>query len=375
MKQILVVLYWKRKYNLVAHTNTKGKMKSDYSEIEDLLPGYLSGELLEKDQDRIDQWRKESPDNEEYIQRSIRAWEALPLLHEMEQFNSIQALKKINTRISDHPMTFWRTFMQRAAAILVIPLLIYSGYVTIQNSSLEKQRAEHVVMQTISARQGMVTEFELADGTKVWLNSGSELQFPTHFNEACREVKLSGEAFFQVTKNEHLPFRVKAKDLSIEVLGTSFNVVSYTDEKQVEIVLVEGKVKLSAQTGNVKKAFGTLKPGQRAIYGETTQKVDAEMVSVDKYIAWREGILIFRDDKMEDVVKRLSRWFNVEIVINDPEIKDYAYKATFKNENLTQVLSLLKLSAPIDYGINRNQLLPNGEYTKQKVYLMKKKKK
>jgi transmembrane sensor len=255
----------------------------------------------------------------------------------------------------------------------LLPLLIYSGYINLRNFSLKKLQEEHVVMQTISSRQGMVSQFALADGTKVWLNSGSELQFPTSFTGALREVKLKGEAFFEVTKNEKQPFRVNANELKVDVLGTSFNVVSYDDEAQAEVILVEGKVKLSSEKGQFRKEYGTMHPGQRAVYNETTQKVEAEEVNVDKYIAWRDGNLIFREDKMEDVAKRLSRWFNVEIVINDPEIKSYAYKANFRNENLTQVLNLLKISAPIDYKIIGNKLLPNGEYTKQKIYLMKKK--
>ena len=349
-------------------------MKNGYRELEELLPGYLSGELPDKDRAMIDEWRMESRENEILYQESMKAWEAFPLLHEMEQFNSFEALKKINTRISNQDTTNWWISIQRIAAILILPLLVYSGYISIRNASLKKQQKEHMVMQTISSRQGMVTQFDLADGTKVWLNSGSALQFPNSFTGDLREVKLTGEAFFKVTKNEKQPFRVHAKNLNIEVLGTSFNVVSYNDEQQAEVVLVEGKVNLSTETNQVKKEFGTMHPGQRAVYREENQKVEAQDVAVDKYIAWRDGNLLFRDDPMEDVAKRLSRWFNVEIVINDPEIKNYAYKATFRNENLTQVLNLLKLSAPIDYQIIGNKLLPNGEYTKQKVYLMKKKK-
>jgi ferric-dicitrate binding protein FerR (iron transport regulator) len=348
-------------------------MEYGYFDLEKLLPGYLSGELPDKDRAMIDKWRVESNENETLFQESIKAWEALPLLHEMEQFNSFEALKKINTRISDHATTKWWIPIQRIAAILVLPLLIYSGYISIRNASLKKQQEVHVVMQTISSRQGMVTQFDLADGTKVWLNSGSSIQFPTSFAGALREVKVSGEAFFKVTKNAKQPFRVHAKNLNIEVIGTSFNVVSYNDEQQAEVVLVEGKVKLSAEKDQIKTEFGTMHPGQRAVYGEENQKVEAQEVAVEKYIAWRDGNLVFRDDPMEDVAKRLSRWFNVEFVINDSEIKSYAYKATFRNENLTQVLNLLKLSAPIDYKITGNKLLPNGEYSKQKVYLMKKK--
>jgi len=349
-------------------------MKNGYRELEELLPGYLSGELPDKDRAMIDEWRVESTENEIIFQESLKAWEAIPLLHEMEQFNSFEALKKINTRISNQATTKWWIPIQRIAAILVLPLLLYSGYISVRNASLKKQQEEHVVMQTISSRQGMVTQFDLADGTKVWLNSGSSLQFPVSFNGVLREVKVTGEAFFQVARNEKQPFRVHAKDLNIEVLGTSFNVVSYVDEKLSEVVLVEGKVNLSTEVDQLKIDFGAMHPGQRAVYKEEFQKVCTEEVNPEKYIAWLDGNLIFRNDPMEDVARRLSRWFNVEIVINDPEIKSYAYKATFRNENLSQVLSLLKISAPIDYKITGNKLLPNGEYSKQKVYLMKKKK-
>lgn len=348
-------------------------MKLSFGNLDELLPGYLSGELSDEDRASMDQWRAASPENEVHFQNSLKAWESISLLNEMEQFNSFEALKKINTRILNQETTRWWIYIQRAAAILLLPLLIYSGYVSVRNTLLKKQQIEHVVMQTISSRQGMVTQFELADGTKVWLNSGSKLQFPTLFTEDLREVKLSGEAFFEVTKNEKQPFQVKAKDLYIEVLGTSFNVVSYDDEQLSEVVLVEGKVKLSAEKDQVKKVLGTINPGQRVVYKEENQKVEAEEVTVDKYIAWRDGNLIFRDDKMEEVVKRLSRWFNVEIFINDPEIKSYIYKATFRNENLLQVLNLLKISAPIDFRITERKALKNGEFTKQKVYLMKKK--
>jgi ferric-dicitrate binding protein FerR (iron transport regulator) len=359
---------------LTAFINLAIKMNYGYRELEELLPGYLSGELSDKDRAMIDEWRMESSENESLFQDSLKAWEAMPLLHEMEQFNSFEALKRINTRISNQDTTKWWIHVQKIAAILLVPLLIYSGYISLRNSSLRKQQEANVVMQTISSRQGMVTQFDLADGTKVWLNSGSAITFPTTFVGDLREVKLMGEAFFKVTKNEKQPFLVHTKNLNIEVLGTSFNVVKYDDELQAEVVLVEGKVKLSTETDQINKESNTMHPGQRAVFMETTREVELQEVAVDKYIAWRDGNLIFRDDKMEDVVRRLSRWFNVEIVINDPEIKSYTYKATFRNENLTQVLNLLKISAPIEYQIVGNKLLPSGEYTKQKVYLMKKNK-
>jgi ferric-dicitrate binding protein FerR (iron transport regulator) len=237
---------------------------------------------------------------------------------------------------------------------------------------MKKLPQEYVMMQTVTSRQGMVTKFSLADGTKVWLNSGSELQFPVRFTGYMREVKLRGEAFFEVAKNEKQPFRVNAKVLDIDVTGTSFNVVSYDDDTQTEVTLIEGKVSLSAEKDQVKKQLGAMHRGQRAVFKDKSLEVYTEEVEVDKYISWRDGNLIFRDDPMEDVIRRLSRWFNVEIIVNDSEIKSYMYTATFRNENLDQVLKLLKMSAPIDYRIMESKALPDNEFTKQKIYLMKK---
>ena len=347
-------------------------MKISFSKIESLLPGYLSGDLSDADRAMIDDWKNDSTENETLYHESLKAWEAVSLMNEMEQFNSFEALRKVNTKMSHHGSAKWWVTIQRVAAILLLPLLIYSGYLTIQNQ-IKVNGQEKVMMQTISSRQGMITQFELSDGTKVWLNSGSELQFPGRFVGSMREVILKGEAFFEVTKNEKHPFRVNASELKVEVVGTSFDVVSFDDDTYSEVVLVTGKVALSSENGQIIKEYGTMHSGQRAIYEKEKQTVITGEVDVDKYISWRDGNLIFRDDSMGNVVKRLSRWFNVEITINDPEIKDYIYKATFRNENLIQVLNLLKLSAPIDYRITYRKTLPNGDFTKQKVFLMKKK--
>jgi ferric-dicitrate binding protein FerR (iron transport regulator) len=338
--------------------------------IEFLFPAYFASELTESDQLLVDAWRKENPENETLFRTSKKAWESISILHEMEQFNSFEALKKINTKISLSDYLTWWNLTQKVAAILLLPILFYASYITVLQF---KKPNEFVTQQTVTSRQGMVTDFLLADGTHVWLNAGSELQFPTRFTGGSRTVKLKGEAFFEVTKNPELPFSVNVKSLNVEVLGTSFNVIGYCDETKVEVVLVEGKVSLSTQKNQIKKIYGEIQPGQRAIYSEELGKVFVEEVNVDKYVAWRDGYLMFRDDKMEDVISRLSRWYNVEIVIKDPEIKNYIYTATFRNETIDQVMKLLKLSAPIDYRKIENKPMPGNEFKKQKIVLMKNK--
>lgn len=349
-------------------------MNTNFSDIEALLTSYLSGDLSDENRIIVDRWRQESTENEKLFNEMQYGWNALPILQEMEQFNSFEALKKISPRLEKEDSdNRWINILQRIAAILIIPLVAYASFMTISNISLKRFSEKESIIQTISARQGMVSQLSLSDGTKVWLNSGSTLQFPLKFTGKKRQVRLTGEAYFEVAKNKNQPFLINAHELNVEVLGTSFNIVSYDDESVSEVVLVNGEVKLYAYADNKVKQFGLMHPGQRAIYAKKTQEASFEEVNVDKYVAWRKGMLILRDDSMNEVVKRLSRWFNIEISVKDPEINDYIYKATFSNETLVQVLSMLKISAPIDYRIIESKLLPNGKSTKQKVILMKKK--
>lgn len=345
-------------------------MKLSDDELQLLLARYLSGELSDSEKEVLNLWIKDSPENEAAFSEYLSSWESVSLLQEMEQFNSFDALKKIDAQlVRNQPLSWW-TIMQRVAAILLIPLLVYSGYVTFGKRSI-KMIDSPVVMQKITSKPGMVTQFTIADGTKIWLNSGSELIFPMNFTGKEREVQLKGEAFFEVAENENQPFIVKANNLNIEVLGTSFNVLSYDTDSHAEVVLVKGKVALTSEQHGRVNDHGFLHPNQKAEFDRETLHLVKESVNVEKYIAWREGYLVFRDDNMEEVVKKLSRWFNVEISLNNSELKSYTFQATFKNENLVQVLNLLKLSSPIDYKISQRKLLPEGEFTKQKIIIMK----
>ncbi|MDF1546615.1 MAG: DUF4974 domain-containing protein [Bacteroidales bacterium] len=348
-------------------------MKESNIEIETKVISYLSVELTESECIEIDDWRRESSENEKLFQEIRLGWEAIPLLHEMENFNSFEALKTVNNRLESHDKIHWIRSLQKIAAILIIPLILYSAYITVQNFSLIDLAEIEPVFETVTSKEGAVSHLTLSDGTKVWLNSGSTIQFPNRFTGNNREVKLTGEAFFEVVKNTKQPFLVNANELNVEVLGTSFNVACYDNDTTSEVVLVTGKVKFFTQCNNKIKQYGYIEPGQRAVYSLKTHKIYSERVEVDKYVAWRNGNLVFRDDSMNEVVKRLSRWFNVEISIVDPEIKNYIYTATFSNETLAEVLYLLKISAPIDYTILERKSLTNGEFSKQKVLLMKKK--
>jgi ferric-dicitrate binding protein FerR (iron transport regulator) len=186
-------------------------------------------------------------------------------------------------------------------------------------------------------------------------------------------VKLTGEAFFDVEKDPSHPFIVNAGKLNIEVKGTRFNVCNYIDEPNSEITLESGSVRLFSGNYKDTKTMAFIKPGERAILDNSQNKLSVSVVDVEKHTAWKEGLLIFRDDKMDEVVKKLNRKFNVDIILLDPELKEYIYTATFEDESLAQILGLLKISAPVNYVAYKPHQLADNSFSKQKIVITKRK--
>lgn len=202
---------------------------------------------------------------------------------------------------------------------------------------------------TLKVPYGTTFGLTLSDGSKVTLNAGSELKYPVQFiaNEKNRTVYLNGEAFFDVAKNEKHPFIVNTKDMDVEVLGTQFNVTSYTMDDKTYTVLVEGTVaahnKLAVQEAKV------LNPNQKVFFeGNMLTK---ETVNVQKYVAWVYGQLVFVDDSFEVINNKLERKYNVTINNTYSAFDDISITATFKNETIEQVLKTFQTYKSFDYTI------------------------
>lgn len=264
-------------------------------------------------------------------------------------------------------------FFAKAAAILILPLLAYSAYLTFKTPDKSIAGSAQVAWQTVKTAAGMQTDFILPDGSHVWLNSGSVLEYPVAFAHDIRQVKLTGEAFFDVKKDRMHPFIVNAGKLNIEVKGTRFNVCNYLNESNSEITLESGSVRLFAGNFKDKKTMTFIKPGERAILDNNLGKLSVSKVDVEKHTSWKEGHLIFRDDKMDEVVTKLNRKFNVDIRLQDPELKEYVYTATFEDESLAQILGLLKISAPVNYVAYKPIQLDDHSFSKQKIIITRRK--
>jgi ferric-dicitrate binding protein FerR (iron transport regulator) len=237
------------------------------------------------------------------------------------------------------------------------------------NSYLPGNFKDETVFNTIEIPLGTRSSFTLPDGTFVWLNAGSTLKYPLTFNRGGRHVELNGEAWFEVKKDENHPFVVSTADINIKVLGTSFNCSAYPSAGKIETALVEGKIEISGKSG--KNRF-LVEPGELAVFSKQERTIEKSQANLDKHIAWKSGKLMFRDDPMDKVIEKLGRWYRVEFQVDDPEILNYTYSATFSGESLDQVLKMLALSAPINFDLLPRERLDDMEYGPQIIQLTKK---
>ncbi|WP_316812367.1 FecR family protein [Pedobacter heparinus] len=192
---------------------------------------------------------------------------------------------------------------------------------------------------SISTPNGGQYQVLLSDGSKVWLNDASSLKFPTVFTGEARSVELTGEAYFEVSKNEKMPFTVKANGMQVLVLGTHFNVMAYPDEKQVKTTLLEGAVKL-IHADDV--AF--LKPGQQATITENGAGYQVSKADVASAMAWKNGYFLLDNASLPQLMRQISRWYDVD-VIYAANLKDHEFVGEVSRKySLMKILKILELS-------------------------------
>lgn len=208
---------------------------------------------------------------------------------------------------------------------------------------------------TIHVPYGKKFKLDLADGTTVHLNSGSSLRYPTFFkNSESRSVSLTGEAFFEVAKDSLHPFYVESNSLQIEVLGTKFNVTNYKETSHIRTVLLEGAVSLnnSHSTENV-----LLKPGQKAALDKADKSIAVTEVDTYEYTAWMQGKLIFRNKAFKEICHALERKYDVQITVENDDLKEEVFDASFDIETIEQVLESFKRSYSFEYTLDSNHIL------------------
>lgn len=337
-------------------------------ELEEIVQ-WINGEaLLDKSKElAFNDW-KSFIEKDDSSDQDIRFNSLLDKIHHKININQSIVHKAKWLRIPSQ-VTTW---LIKAAAILLIPVLSFLVY-TLSNNSIRSAKYADIVVDSLEiyAPAGSRTVVQLSDGTEIHLNSGSKIKYPRSFNGENRELSLSGEGFFDVAHDPEHPFIVKTKQMNVKALGTKFNVLSYPENDAVATTLVEGKLVLERFAENGKtKTIRTLSPGQHVEYHVNSGKASSTKGDIGKYIAWKDGLLIFDNSGIDEVAERLGRMFNVEIEATT-EIKDYTYTVKFVDESLSQILDLLTKATPVDYVFLPRGKLPDGTYAKQKILLKK----
>ena len=269
----------------------------------------------------------------------------------------------INTRVSIQKSWSFDNILKwtlRIAGIFILPFLIIVGIQTYKATYLRKE-----AWVEIKAPAWTRAQFSLPDGTTGWLNSNSSVKYKGNFN-SDRKVTLKGEAFFDVFKDKKRPFIVNTNEVNVTVLGTRFNIASYENENNVEVVLEEGKLVFNNK--EMKSSY-TMNPNDLVVYDKTFKNFSTEVVQPNKYLSWTEGKLIFRNDPLDVIARRLERWYNIDVEVNGCLAEDLRLRATFIDEGLDEVLDLLKRSLPIDYKIENGNIQTDGVYRKTKVII------
>lgn len=342
---------------------------SDIKLDDEKLERYYKGDYTEKDASYAEEVFSDNQKEKELKNLLLRQFNDLSDDDSEDQKVFDRILHRIhyniNTHIAEqnnstsHKILIWTL---RIAGIILLPLIVFFGIRKFNNSGPGKQ-----AWIEINSPAWTRVQFSLPDGTTGWLNSSSSIKYNANFIKD-RQVTLKGEAFFSVFKDKHSPFIVNAKEVNVKVLGTRFNIASYDNEQDVEVVLEEGSLLF---TGTEKNKSYTMLPNDLIKYDKKKKDFTKDIVQPQKYLSWTEGKLVFRNDPLDVVARRLERWYNIDV---DVDVKinlsdALRLRATFKDESLEEVLGLLKRSLPVDFKIEERDINSDGTYRRKKVIL------
>jgi hypothetical protein len=206
-------------------------------------------------------------------------------------------------------------------------------------------------MNTIQTPRGGQYQVILPDGTKVWLNAASSLTYPTAFNGAGREVRLNGEAYFEVAGYKDKPFKVMVGNMQVNVLGTHFNVMAYEDEKAISTTLLEGAVKVTSGG-----ASHLLKPGQEGRLDRSSDAFSLMEVNADEAVAWKNGVFQFGGASIETVMREIVRWYDVDVEYQGRT--DEHFRGTISRDvNASEVLKMLELAGAVHFAVDKKKII------------------
>jgi len=364
------------------------------SDVQELIAGYLLDDIKSDDFQQLIKWIHLSEENKQMFNQMNDIWQATASEKKFEKTDVQKRWDEVllrvrkraprNGREIDTPRFY--SHMKRAFAIAAAVAVIFGAGMFVQSRSVEKAIAEVVEYIEVSAPIGSRSHITMADGSKIWLNAGTKLQYSNLFGKRDRNIKLTGEAFFTVAKRADLPFVIQAADIKITAIGTSFNVKAYAEEGRVETSLESGSVKIE-RTNSVNEidrrpiilqsnervsllAYASHqpvdeigreeKPASRESSRVETQTVAIPVIEklddVRVSSSWKDSNWVIRDESMKSLAVKLGRKYDVNFVFLDKELEKYKFSTTLRDETLEQVLSMIQISAPIRYTVKEKNV-------------------
>ncbi|RKD90235.1 FecR family protein [Mangrovibacterium diazotrophicum] len=335
---------------------------------------FLEGKTTPEESNKIKQWLS-VPQNEA-VARMILGdlWtnNEIHLKGQKPDFDTMLLKTKFRiptdsiNQINKHSRSNVNRFIQlfyRVAAVLILPLMLFTAYLYFQKPVVPvSPSAENAGfgIREIYTKPGTRTSLQLADGTRVWLNDGTTFRYPEQFTGAKREVYVDGEAYFEVEADKQHPFVVNNPMMKTLVTGTHFNVNGYSKDQFFEATLLEGKIQLESKSGNAE-----LLPGEQLQFNVDAKKMVQREVKSSSAIGWIDGRLIIQNERLELALKKISRWYNIDIVMDDKSISDYELTCTLENEKVDQCMNLISNALQIRYRVEKID-------NKKRIHLLKK---
>lgn len=384
--------------------------------IAELIAQYLTETLTEQEKCKLEEWINESSENKALFHKLCNSEQQRLHSQKSKQYSNRQGWEELNRSIQRSKRKHYLLQVSRYAALIILPLMVALliiewpsesiNHLTVESHSTitpgEKRARltldDGAVIDLKSSEKTLVEEKDgtairidstslnyetktrrtpvdkiaynkieiprggeyslmLSDGTKVYLNSMSTLRFPVHFSDNKREVELVGEALFEV-KKASTPFIVKTNGTLVEVLGTTFNVSSYEGE-EYRTTLVKGSVKIHTARGESQ----LLKPSQQAYIGTGNRKIEVRHVDTSLYTSWINGKIHFKDQSLEQIMKSLSRWYDMEVIYKDERLKQLRFGCNINRyKEIIPFLELLERTGSVKITINEKTIIFDHSY-------------
>lgn len=306
-----------------------------------LFEKYLRNEASEEEKQLLLSMLRRDKDLDQFLEKMLE--KSRP---ELDEKTEQRMLVQIRSTISQGRKRSLRTASLRRAmqwaAMIVLPVLSALLVYLITSDQLPGNNRV-----TITAPNGEKAIVTLADGSRVWINSGSSLTYGNDFNRHERKVSLDGEAYFEVAKDAQRPFIVHTREMNIQALGTVFNVSAYSDENYSSTVLVEGKIKVNAG-GQVE----ILTENERAIVDKANHSLSTDRVYASDFTQWKDGNLYFDNSTFDEIANTLSRVFNVKIRFASEKLRPIRFTGTLGNSSIRNALDILSLTSSMHYEMN-----------------------